>query len=102
MFDYISEKKLLLNSSKIVVGIFKIDLIKIFVIPVVSFYRGLFLKWHFYNCDYHLWKSESPLEMLLHFENSKPLFVIKRSIKLGFSAFLKQDFSLEMFFALYS
>ena len=47
-----------------------------------------------------LWKSESLLETAIVFWKLKELFVMKRSLQLGFNAFLKQVFTI--FLALYS
>ena len=49
-----------------------------------------------------LWKSESPLEIAIVFSKLKGLFVMRRSIQLGFNAFSNQVFSLTMFLVLYS
>ena len=87
-FKWFIVRNTLLNFSFEV--IFKFDPIKIFVIPIVSFYRGMLLKWHFHYCDYHLWKSESPLVTVVVFWKLKGLFIIKRSIQLGFNTFLKE------------
>ena len=56
----------------------------------MSFCRRMLLKWHFHKCDWYF--MESPLETSIVFWQLNGWFAIKRSIQLGFYAFLKKVF----------